>query len=108
MSPILSEDFHVDVLDIDRGAVVTVLGELDLATAPRLRQELVRLVERGVRLVTVDMSGLRFIDSTGLGVLVSALKRLRSYGGDLILRSPDQRALRSLTISGLLGMFTVT
>jgi len=66
-------------------AGVARFGELDLATAPQLHDEFVGLVNRGIQTVTVVMAQLGFIDSTGLGVLVTALKRSREHGGDLTL-----------------------
>src|SRR5918912_3313340 len=61
--------------------VLEVGGEVDVYTAPRLRERLVELVDGGARDVVVDLSRVDFLDSTGLGVLVGALKRLRSAGG---------------------------
>jgi anti-sigma B factor antagonist len=75
-------------LHIDRGGttdhpVVTVRGEIDVATSPRLRTELSALIGRGAAAITLDFSGVSFVDSSGLGVLVGALKRLRdSEDGD--------------------------
>ena len=82
-------------------AVVRVVGELDLETAPRLREELVGLVNRGVTELVLDLADLDFIDSSGLSVLIMALKRLRERGGELRLRSVPARARRVLEASGL-------
>ncbi len=57
--------------------VVSVRGEIDVATSPRLRTELSALIGRGAAEITLDFSGVSFVDSSGLGVLVGALKRLR-------------------------------
>lgn len=102
------DDFDIDVTQTDGAAVVHVTGELDLATAPRLREEFVRLMDGGVRTVTVDMAQLAFIDSTGLAVLVSALKRLREYGGDLALQSPNPGAMKVFEITGLTKVFAIS
>ena len=66
---------------VDDNTVLEVGGEVDVYTAPRLRERLVELVEGGARKVIVDLSRVEFLDSTGLGVLVGALKRLRAAGG---------------------------
>ena len=86
-------------------AVVRVVGELDLATAPQLRQLLVDLVARGSRHVTLDLADMAFIDSTGLRVLVAGLQRLRDCDGELALRSPSAAALRVFEITGLTTIF---
>lgn len=87
-------------VDGDR-AVVRVVGELDLQTAPRLREELVAVVNQGVTDLVLDLAALDFIDSSGLSVLIMALKRLRERGGELRLRSVPDRARRVLEASGL-------
>jgi anti-sigma B factor antagonist len=102
------DDFQMSVSENGGAAVVTVTGELDLGTAPRLREELIGLVSRGIRAVTVDMSRLDFIDSTGLAVLISGLKRLRELGGDLILQSLHPRTVKVFEITGLTRVFTIT
>jgi anti-sigma B factor antagonist len=102
------DDFQMSVSENGGTAVVTVTGELDLGTAPRLREELIGLVSRGTRAVTVDMSRLDFIDSTGLAVLISGLKRLRELGGDLILQSLHPRTVKVFEITGLTRVFTIT
>jgi anti-sigma B factor antagonist len=84
----------VTPLDIERGGttthpVVAVRGEIDVATSPRLRTELSALLGRGANEITLDFAGVTFVDSSGLGVLVGALKRLRENTG-----SDDARALR--------------
>jgi anti-sigma B factor antagonist len=89
-------------------ASVVVSGELDMYTAPQLRQELVSLVAHGARQVTVDLEGVGFVDSTALGVLVGGLKRLRQIDGDLTLRGPSARIVRVLEMTGLTKVFTVT
>jgi anti-sigma B factor antagonist len=83
-------------------------GELDMSTAPKLREELVRLTSDGATAVTVDLSQLVFVDSTGLSVLITALKRLREKGGDLALRSPTPPTRRVLEITGLTEVFSIS
>jgi len=101
-------DLDVDVTHTDAQAVVRLIGDLDPATASQLRTEFIDLVGHGVRTVTVDLGGLDFIDSTGLGVLVGGLKRLREHGGDLALRSPSASALKVFEITGLTKLFAIS
>ena len=102
-----AEDFRISVRD-DAGAVmVTVEGELDVATAPALRDELYRLIERGTNRIVVDLGGMEFIDSTGLGVFVGALKRSREGAGELELRSLKPPARKIFDITGLSTAFHI-
>lgn len=100
--------FDLLTMGADQEAVVKVVGELDLATAPRLREVLVDLAEQGANQVTVDLAEMRFINSTGLSVLVAAWKRMRENGGDLALRSPSAAAMKILEVTGATHVFTIT
>ncbi len=82
-------------------------GEVDVYTAPRLRERLVELVEAGARSVVVDLSRVEFLDSTGLGVLVGALKRLRAAGGSLALVCGQERLLKIFRITALDRVFSL-
>ncbi|HZP53603.1 MAG TPA: STAS domain-containing protein [Actinocrinis sp.] len=87
----------------DKGrTVVELSGELDLFTAPVLRDVLLGLTGDGRYFLAVEMSGLRFLDSSGLGVLVGATKRAVAGGGGLCLVGAPQRMLKTLSITGLL------
>ena len=92
--------------DADAPTVV-VEGEVDVATAPFLRDELYRLIENGANWVVVDLSGMDFIDSTGLGVFVGALKRAREGGGGVELRGLKPSARKVFEITGLDSAFTI-
>lgn len=101
-------DLEVVVSNNGSGHEVRLLGELDMATADRLRDELARLSADGAVLVTIDLSDLVFIDSTGLSVLISGLKRLRQQGGDMALRSPTPGTRKVLEITGLTEVFAIS
>ena len=98
----------VSVSGAEQAYEVRLLGELDMSTAPQLRDELLRLASDGAREVTVDLSELQFMDSTGLSVLITGLKRLRERGGDLALRSPTPSTRRVLEITGLTEVFAIS
>lgn len=87
--------------------VVEAAGELDVYTAPRLRELLLALDAEGRHRVVVDLEALSFIDSTGLGVLVGGLGRTREAGGDLALVCANERVLRPFQITGLTEVFAV-
>lgn len=92
-------DFALDVEQRDECAVLSVSGEVDLATAPQLRQQLVDLVADGHRRIVVDLSRTDFLDSTGLGALVVGLKRLRAHDGEMrvVCTTPRVRKVFEIT-----------
>lgn len=96
-----------DVEDHDGRPVLHVAGEIDVYTAPRLRERLLELAHSGATTVVADLSGVSFVDSTGLGVLVSGLKRFREAGGDLVLVVTQPQVLKVLEITGLTEVFTI-
>jgi anti-sigma B factor antagonist len=87
--------------------VLSVRGEVDVYTAPRLREKLVELVSEGKYTIVVDLEGVDFLDSTGLGVLVGGLKRLRSHDGELTLVCTQHRILKVFEITGLTKVFSI-
>jgi anti-sigma B factor antagonist len=103
----IADDLLIDVLDTASPTVMRLVGELDTVTAPRLRQELVALVEAGETRVVVDLASLTFVDSTGLGALVGGLKRFRAASGDLVLESPTPSVRKAWEITGLTSVVTI-
>jgi anti-sigma B factor antagonist len=88
-------------------AVVTAQGEIDVATAEPLRRALVAAEQKGARFVVVDLTKVDFLDSTGLGVLVGALRRLRETGGDLFLAVTHPHLLKVMRVTNLDRVFRV-
>lgn len=87
--------------------VLTVAGELDVVGAPELRQSVMEAVKQGQRRLVLDLSGVDFIDSFGIGVLVGALKRVRLLDGDLMLIVSEARVRRVLEVCDLDRVFTL-
>jgi anti-sigma B factor antagonist len=94
-------DFEVTAQVSDGTAVVVISGEVDVYTAPQLRDCLRRIDADDADRVVLDLSAMTFIDSTGLGVIVGAVKRLRENGGTLTLRAPSKSTRKVLDITGL-------
>ncbi len=87
--------------------VVDVAGEIDVYSSPKLRERLVGLVNDGATSIVVNLDDVEFIDSTGLGVLVGVLKRIRARGGSLGLVCHQDGLLRVFTITGLEKVFSI-
>lgn len=91
----------------DGVAVLGVQGEVDVYTAPHLKEELNRLIEAGNSRIVVAVGDVVYVDSSGLGVLIGALKRARDAGGDLVVAAPNPRIARILGVTGLDAIFSV-
>lgn len=98
-------DLALRVEEREGWAIACASGDLDLTTAPRLREQLVQVVMSGQPRIVLDLQSVDFIDSTGLGVLVGMLKRTRSQGGDLRLVSQRSALRKLLELTALEGAF---
>jgi anti-sigma B factor antagonist len=88
-------------------AVLEVGGEIDVYTAPKLREKLIELVNEGSYHLVVDLEKVDFLDSTGLGVLVGGLKRVRNHDGSLALVCTQDKILKIFRITGLTKVFPI-
>jgi anti-sigma B factor antagonist len=88
-------------------ATVTLEGEVDVYTAPRLKEELVALLDAGCTSMIVDLEKVAFIDSSGLGVLVGALRRAREKDGVVRLVCTRDSVLKIFRITGLDKVFPI-
>ena len=88
-------------------AVIALGGEADVYTSPRIKQEIVDLLNNGSTKLVVDLTGVEYLDSTGLGVLIGGLKRARERDGDLKLICDNVRILRIFEITGLTKIFDI-
>lgn len=82
-------------------------GEIDAYTAPQLREVILPSVERPKQKVTVDLSEIEYIDSTGLGIFIGALKASHAHNGSLVLMGMTKRVQRLFTITGLDELITI-
>lgn len=103
----MDQSFDVTVETLHGIPVVSVSGEIDVATAPTLRDRLQEQVAEGHSTIVVDLLGVSFLDSTALGVLVGCLKRCRDQGGDLRLVAVEPRIIKVFEITGLNEVFTI-
>ena len=102
-----SVDLKLDHHNKDGIEIVDVEGEIDVYTAPRLRELLIDLVNNSHYQLVVNMEKVEFLDSTGLGVLVGGLKRVRAHDGSLDLVCTQERILKIFRITGLTKVFGI-
>jgi anti-sigma B factor antagonist len=101
----MEQEFHIEERT-DRGLpVIAVVGEIDVATAPQLREALHGVIADGRATVVLDLLAVTFLDSTALGVLVGGLKRCREMGGELHVVVTDARIKKIFEITGLNKVF---
>ena len=100
-------DLKLGHYNTDGIEVIDVGGTIDIYTAPRLRELLIDLVSRDNCQLIINLDQVEFLDSTGLGVLVGGLKRVRAYDGSLDLVCPQARILKIFRITGLTKVFGI-
>jgi anti-sigma B factor antagonist len=98
---------EIDVERRGQRATVHLRGELDYSTVSGLRDELVQLNEEGFHEILLELSGLAFVDSTGLGIFVNEHKRARRSNIEFVLLTPSENLERLLTVSGLTEVLTI-
>jgi anti-sigma B factor antagonist len=105
----MTKDTRFEAVECERPgvAVLAASGEIDVATAPELHDRLGKLLQGSPELLVVDLADVSFIDSTGLGVLVGAVRDVRAGGGDLRLVVTQPQIIRLLEITGLDEVFNV-
>ena len=100
-------DLSLETRDVDGRTIVAVGGEIDVYTAPKLRDKITELVAAGTYHLVVDMEAVEFLDSTGLGVLVGGLKKVRAHDGSMELICSQDRLLKIFRITGLAKVFVI-
>ena len=101
-------NFDIKTEQLGEGSyAISLAGEVDLYTAPEIKQQLLEVISQGGKNVIVDFSDTTFIDSTTLGVLVGGVKRLRSNDGQLSLVCNDRNITKIFEITGLDRVFTI-
>lgn len=100
-------DLTLVTREADDVNVVAVEGEIDVYTAPKLREAISDLVAQGSYHLIIDLTEVEFLDSTGLGVLVGGLKKVRAHDGSMQLVCHQERLLKIFRITGLAKVFTI-
>jgi anti-sigma B factor antagonist len=105
--PSVQSHFRVEVRDQDHASVISVTGELDLASSPALEDELERIAASETSLVIVDLRSLEFMDSTGLSVLVRAHQKAEENGQSFALVRGPAQVQRLLSLTGVAERLTL-
>jgi len=101
-------DFRITDRPVDGEThLVAVSGEIDLFTAPEFKQRVSAPIDAGRSNVVVDLTGTTFIDSSSLGVLIGAHRRLKLRGGSLVVVCDNEAIVKTFRITGLDGVFTL-
>ena len=103
----MEQEFRIEERDHQGLLVIAVIGEIDVATAPQLRESLHTVIAQGRATVVLDLLEVTFLDSTALGVLVGGLKRCRELGGELFVVVSDARIRKIFEITGLDKVFPI-
>jgi anti-sigma B factor antagonist len=101
------DEFAILVAASVHETVVTVRGELDMATAPQLRDSFAEVLAEAPSRLVVDARQLTFMDSTGLSTLLLAQRRCRAQGGELLLREPTPAVRRLISLAGVESMLPI-
>jgi len=101
-----SMEFSLSPRPVEDGiTVIDLRGEVDAFTAPKLKQEMIDQIEGGSSRLAINLADVKYLDSTGLGVLIGGLKRTRDKNGELVLICPNVRIMRIFEITGLSRIF---
>jgi anti-sigma B factor antagonist len=100
-------DLSLETRHEDGHTIIEVGGEIDVYTAPKLRDKITELVGAGNYNLVIDMEKVDFLDSTGLGVLVGGLKKVRAHDGSMRLICNQERLLKIFRITGLAKVFVI-
>ena len=104
----MAVEFEITDRKVDEDThVIAVTGEIDLFTAPEFKQRMSQLIDAGRSRLVVDLSETTFIDSSSLGVLIGAHRRLKTRGGRLIVACSNDTIVKTFRITGLDGVFTL-
>lgn len=100
-------DLKIESKEEEGIGIITLEGEVDVYTAPKLKSRLIDLVDEGKYNIIVDLQKVEFMDSSGLGVLVGGLKRVKSHQGSIVLVCTQENILKIFRITGLVKVFPI-
>lgn len=103
-------DIKVNVRNLDgerNVSVVELNGEIDVYTSPKVKETIMGLIDSGHYALVINLENVRYIDSTGLGVLIGGLKRVREHSGAVNLVCTNPQIKKIFDITGLVKIFGI-
>lgn len=100
-------DLKIESKEVDGVGVIVLEGEVDVYTAPKLKSRLIDMVDEGKYNIVINLQKVEFMDSSGLGVLVGGLKRVKTHDGSISLVSAQENILKIFRITGLVKVFPI-
>jgi anti-sigma B factor antagonist len=100
-------DIKVETKQIKNSHIISVQGEIDVYTSPRVKETINELIEKENYNLIINLEEVRYIDSTGLGVLIGALKKVREHNGSINLICTNPQIKKIFNITGLVKIFGI-
>jgi anti-sigma B factor antagonist len=100
-------DLLIETRMVDTTPVLDLTGEVDSYNSPKLRERMISLIDSGSQNLIINMAGVDYIDSTGLGTLVGGLKRASERGGAIRIICPNEQIYKVFNITGLVKVFPI-
>jgi anti-sigma B factor antagonist len=100
-------DLVIETRVVDGTPILDLTGEVDSYNSPKLREKMVALIDEGTPDLVINMGGVDYIDSTGLGTLVGGLKRATEKGGAIRIICPNEQIYKVFNITGLVKVFPI-
>ena len=100
-------DIKVDVKDAEGCKILNVCGDVDVYTSPKVKEHINSLIEKEVYKIVVNLEDVRYVDSTGLGVLIGTLKKVKEHNGYIVLVCTNPQIKKIFQITGLVKIFNM-
>ena len=97
---------QIDIKTVEQATVVELVGDVDTNTAPEVQEKVLPLVQEGSKIL-LDLTGVDFMSSAGLRLLLSLYRRISSQNGSLVLVGPTEYVKDTMDITGFLSIFTI-
>ncbi|MBR0518367.1 STAS domain-containing protein [bacterium] len=100
-------DIKVDVKEGEGCNILNVCGDVDVYTSPKVKESINALIEKEIYNIVVNLEDVRYVDSTGLGVLIGALKKVKEHNGNIVLVCTNPQIKKIFQITGLVKIFSI-